>query len=219
MTVRKSVLLLLLAAIVVANAAYYLLKSDWSEPAETPHLPTTAAATAVAPPPMESLGHGARMPTAEELEEEARYDEARVAEANTWLNSPQPDKRASGAEQLSAFPIPSAEMSLINTLKLDFDPGVRRAAAQSLSAFKQPTDNSVAALLAALADDSEEVQLAAFNTLLVVAGKTENASPRFKNIISGMKSHTSSRHMKNSTRKAVRAFLKDQESPKFGTGN
>jgi hypothetical protein len=159
------------------------------------------------------------MPTAEELDEEARYDEARVAEANAWLNSPLPDKRAAGAEQLSAFPTPSAEMILINTLKLDFDPEVRRAAAQSLSVFKQPTDNSVAALLAALVDDSEEVQLAAFNTLLVVAGKTENSSPRFKNIRSSMKSQASSRHMKNATRKALRAFLNDQESPKFGAGN
>ena len=214
---RKSVLFLLLAAIVAANAAYYALKSDWSErePLPAPR-PAAAAPAAVVPPPMEALGHGARMPTPAELEDEARYDEARVAEAGAWLNSPQADKRAVGAEQLSAFPTASAEGILIDALRLDIDPGVRRAAAQSLSAFKQPGDKAVAALLAALEDDSEEVQAAALNTLLGVAAKRDNGSAGLKSLLGGMKNQAASRHAKPSTRQAIRAFLKDQAPLKFG---
>ena len=213
--VRKSVLFLLLAGIVAANATYYLLKSDWSAHEENPvpAAPPAAAQPVVVPPPLETLGHGARMPTPEELEDEARYNEVRVAEASTWLNSPQTDKRVSGAEQLSAFPTPSAELSLINALALDFEPAVRRAAAQSLSAFRQPTDKAIAALLAALEDDSEEVQMTALNTLMGVAGNLENGSPRLKKLFSGLKNHAASRHAKASTRSATRAFLKDQDAP------
>jgi len=214
--VRKSVLFLLLAGIIAANAAYYLLQSDWSERGDSPPPPPAASAPVAAPPPPEMLGHAARMPTPEELEDEARYNESRVEEAGAWLNSQNTGKRVSGAEQLGAFPTPSAERILINALALDFEPEVRKAAAQSLSAFKPPSDKAVAALLAALQDDSEDVQLGALNALLGIAAKLENGSPRLKSLSAGLKSQAASRHVKASTRQAIRAFLKDQAVPVFG---
>jgi hypothetical protein len=213
---RKSVLFLLLAGMAASNAAYYLLKSELSKPQEDAVPAPPPPAPAVQPPPPELLGHGARMPTPEELADEARYNDKQVELANTWLNSEDPHKRATGAEQLSAFTTPAAEQILINTLRLDFDPEVRKTAAQSLSAFKQPTDKAAAALLAALEDDSEEVQLAALNTLLGIAAKLENGSPRLKSLLGGMKSHAASRHVKASTRQSIRAFLKDQVQQPFG---
>lgn len=208
---RKSVLFLLLA-VIAANAAYYLLKSDWSERGDSPPPPSAAPAPVVVPPPLETLGHAARMPTPEELEEEARFDEMRVEEATSWLNSPQTDKRVSGAEQLSAFPTPSAEHSLINALAFDFDPEVRTAA-QSLSAFKQPTDKTVTALLAALEDDVEAVQMSALNTLMGIAGKMESGSEQSKKLFADLRQSAASRHAKVPTRKAILAFLKDQAPP------
>jgi HEAT repeat protein len=211
--VRKSVLFLPLAAMAAANAAYFLLQSDWSEPEAQP---APAAAAPAVPPPLETLGHGARMPTPEELEEEARYDEARVTEADTRLHSSQAEERVAGAEQLSAYPTPEAEQILGNALALDFDPEVRRTAAQSLSAFKKPAEKTVAALLAALEDESEAVQVGALDTLLGVAGKYENNSPQLKKLLAGLATQAASRRAKARTRRAVLAFLKDQEPPAAG---
>lgn len=216
---RKSILFLLLAAI-ASNATYYWLKSDLAK--QEPLFPARPvppqAAPAVTPPPLETLGHGARMPTPEELEEEARYDEKQVELAGSWLNSPQTDKRVAGAEQLSAFPTPEAERILTGTLTLDFDPEVRKTAAQSLSVFRHPTDKAVAALLGALGDDDEEVQMAAFNTLIQIAGKLENGSASLRNLFTGLKNQAASRRTKAPTRRAINAFLQDQapQPPGFG---
>lgn len=210
---RKSVLLLLLAmAIAAANTAYYLLAPGPSEPEPPPPPPASKAAPPVVPPPLEMLGHGVRMPTPEELENEARYDDMQVTQANIWLNSPQPAKRLSGAQQLSAFTTPEAEQILADTLTLDFDPAVRQAAAQSLAAFKKTTDKTLAALLAALEDDSEEVQAAALNTLLGIEARMVNGSADMKKFFAALAKKTKSRRVKGPIRDALISFMKDQGS-------
>lgn len=209
---RKSVLFLALAAVVAANAAYFLLMPDWSAEEAEPPAPPAAAAPAAEPPPLETLGHGARPPTPEELEEEAHYNDAQVAQANTQIHSQQTEERITGAEQLSAFPTPEAEQILSDALALDFEPEVRKAAAQSLSAFKNPTEKTRSALLAALGDDDEEVQIRALNTLLGIAAKWENHSPQMKKLRADLAAQAASGRTKPPVREAIRAFLKDLEA-------
>ena len=216
MTMRKPVLLvlLLLAAIIAANAAYYWFVAKLGEHGEEILLPA-ANKPVIVPPPMDSLGHGARMPTPEELGDEARYNDQQVAKAGASLNDPAPEKRVRGVEQLSAFPTPESEQILSNTLRMDFDPEVRRAAAQSLSVFKQPTKEAVTALLAALQDDSEAVQREALTTLTRIAGGMENGSPAFKALLADLGNQARAKRMKPGVRQSLRAFLQDQQPSGF----
>lgn len=210
---KTFLLLLLLALIIAGNVAYYLLRPELS--GQEPDLPAAAAKTApaVVPPPLEALGQGARLPTPEELEEEARYDEAQVRQAGDWLHSPQASKRVTGAEQLSAYPTPEAERLLTEALALDFDPEVRKAAAQSLSTFKQPSAKAVDALLAALEDDDEGVQMGALNALLGIVDKMENGSARLKKTLAAMAKKAASRRTGALAKQALRAFLQDRQPP------
>jgi len=216
-TIRKPVLFLLLflSAIITANTAYYwlVIKSGWHGPDMAQ--PVARKEPVVAPPPMEALGYGARMPTPEELEDEARYRDQQVVKANESLNDTSPEKRVGGVEQLSAFPTPESEQILINTLSLDFDPEVRRAAAQSLSAFKKPSEKAVNALLVALQDDSEAVQIGALNALMNNARKMGNGSVGFKSLLVSLSNQARAKHMKPGVRQSLLAFLKDQQPSSF----
>ena len=98
---------------------------------------------------------------------------------------------------------------------MDFDPEVRRAAAQSLSVFKQPTQETVTALLAALQDDSEAVQREALTTLTRIAGGMENGSPPFKSLLADLGNQTRAKRMKPGVRQSLRAVLQDQQPSGF----
>jgi hypothetical protein len=213
MVVRKSVLFLLILVLlaITANGVYfwYLSSINENEPETTPTV--TSKPTNVVPPPLEMMGQGARMPTPEELEDEARFTDQQVALATQWLNDSSIEKRVAGAEQLSAFPTPESEKALINTLGLDFDPEVRRSAAQSLAAFKQPSEMSVTALLTALQDDHESVQIEALNTLISFTGRMAAGSAPFKSLLSKLSVQAKTKQIKPNTRLALRAFLKEQQ--------
>jgi HEAT repeat protein len=210
---NKSLLLtVVLAAIIAANAAYFLLKHELSKQDES--LPATAGPKpAVVPPPMELLGQGARMPTPEERVDEAHYDDMQVAKAGEWVKSPQVERRIAGAEQLSAFQTPESEQILSSALTLDSEPEVRRTAAQSLAAFRQPAENTMASLLAALGDPDEKVQMSALNALMAYANRFENNSVPMKKLMASLKKFATSRRTTDLTRKAIRSFLKDQAPP------
>jgi len=120
-------------------------------------------------------------------------------------------------EQLSAFPTPESEQILVNTLGLDFDPEVRRAAAQSLSVFKQPSQKAVTALLTALQDDSEAVQMEALNALAGIAGRMENGSPPFKALLANLSYQARAKRMRSGVRRSLLAFLKDQQPSSFSS--
>ncbi len=219
MTIRKPALflMLLLSSIIAANLAYYwfVTKSGVHEQ-ETP-LSTDSKKPLVVPPPMDSLGQGTRMPTPEELEGEARYNDQQVVKASESLNDPNPAKRVGGVEQLSAFPTPESEQILVNTLGLDFDAEVRRAAAQSLSVFKQPSQKTVTALLTALQDDSEAVQREALNALAGIAGRMENGTPPFQSLLANLSNQARAKRMKAGVRQSLLAFLKDQQPSSFSS--
>jgi len=67
--IRKPVLflLLLLAAIIAANLGYYRLVTKLGEHEQESPLLADSNKPHVVPPPMDSLGQGARLPTPEEL--------------------------------------------------------------------------------------------------------------------------------------------------------
>ncbi len=148
--------------------------------------------------------------TAEQIEEDARIDAEQVALARQWLESADPEQRVDGAEQLAAYPTPDAEIVLIDTLATDPDPQVRSAAAQSLEEFEETTEQAIAALLAALQDESEEVQMSAWATLEGVVSEGEDDSARASQIIAGLKEKVTSPRLAADTREVILEFLQDQ---------
>ena len=204
---------------VTANAVYFYLKPRFSKQGQV-FPPLAQTKPAVVPPPVEMLGNGARMPTPQELEEEARFDERQVNKANEWLKSPQVERRIAGVEQLSAYQNPQSQKFLIDALRSDADPQVRRTAAQRFSAFKEPSEGVVNALLSALEDVDASVQMSALNTLMGIMNKMPNNSALFKKTLSGLKKQAASRRVAVEVRKAVSSFLKDQSpSGFFGVKN
>ncbi|MGQ0658926.1 MAG: HEAT repeat domain-containing protein [Chromatiales bacterium] len=143
--------------------------------------------------------------TAEQIEEDAQIDEEQVALARQWLKSADSRQRVDGAEQLAAYPTHEAEMLLTATLATDPDPQVRSAAAQSLEEFEETTEQTIAALLAALQDVSEEVQMSAWTALEGIALKEEDGSVR-----SGLRKMATSPRLAADTQQAILEFLKDR---------
>ncbi|MBS1214685.1 MAG: hypothetical protein H6R26_3302, partial [Proteobacteria bacterium] len=123
-----------------------------------------------------------------------------------------PEERIAGVEQLGAFPTAEAEQQLVVTLAGDAEPDVRSAAAQSLAQFETVTDQTVAALLAALEDKSEDVQTSALDAIESVTADLEAESDRFKMIVAELKKKKSSKNVKTETRQAIKDFLEDQAS-------
>lgn len=148
--------------------------------------------------------------TPEQIKEDARIDAEQVALARQWLESADSKQRVDGAEQLAAYPTPEAEMLLIDALATDPDPQVRSVAAQSLEVFEQPTEQTIAALLTALQDENEEVQMSAWATLEGIVSKEEDDSVRARQIIAGLKEKATSAGLATDTREVILEFLQDQ---------
>ncbi len=185
--VPRVLILLLLAVVITYVTAYFFLKPGFQVPEADGSASLSGRETKMpVPPPMELLGHAARMPTPEELEDEAQFRDTRVARVSEWLNSPEAEKRRSGVEQLSAYTTPESERVLASTLLMDSDADVRKTVAQRLSRFKPPADDTVAALLTALEDDSEGVQLSALNTLQGIVTRMPHGSPQANSILASV---------------------------------
>lgn len=209
MNVRKTLLILLFLLVVAVNGVRYWLSSE-TEEAEPPVPVSVATQPKVVPPPPEMLGQGVRMPTPEELEDEARFTAQQVEKIKNWVADSSVERRVAGVEQLAAYQTPESEASLVGALALDFDPEVRRMSAQSLASFKEPTEKTVKALVDALHDDEGRVQVEALNTLMVYVSRMPNASPAFKALYASLSKQAKSKDLKNNTRKILRAFLQDQ---------
>ena len=213
LVMRKPLLILTVVALLIwVNVAYFLVKTESSIPQDE----TTSIAkdNPVASTSLKELPSQATNFTPEEnLVGDSRYDDEQVSTASEWLNSPEAEQRKIGTEQLSAYPTPESEQLLANTLSSDFDPEVRRTAAQGLAAFREPSEGTSSSLLAALQDDDENVQLSAFNTLLVYMNRFEYNSTRMKSLITSLKNSASSHNTKATTKMAIRTFLSDQARP------
>ena len=221
--VRRVLILLLLAVAITSVTAYFSLKPGFQEPQADPSASLAVRETKMpVPPPMELLGHAARMPTPDELEDEARFRDTQVARVSEWLNSPDTEKRLAGVEQLSAYTTPESERILASTLLMDSDAEVRKTAAQRLSRFKPPGEDMVAALLTALEDDSEGVQLSALNTLQGIVARMPHGSPQANSVLASIKEIAAGRRSSALTRQAIVSLLNDQKIsafPAFGAGD
>ncbi len=216
LVLRRAFILVSLLVAITATGAYYFLNPEVWEP-EADGSPSSVVNKTRVPvaPPMELLGHGARMPTPEELEDEAHFKDSQVARVSEWLNSPQAEKRLSGVEQLGAYATPESERILASTLLMDANAEVRRTAAQRLSRFKLPTDDTVAALLTALEDESEAVQMSALNTLQGILAKMQHGSPQATSLLASIEEIAAGRRSSVLARQAMLSLLKDQKTSSF----
>lgn len=220
--VRRVLSLVLLAVAITSVTAYFFLPG-FQEPEADPSASLAVLETKMpVPPPMELLGHAARMPTPEELEDEARFRDIQVAHVSEWLNSPDTERRLAGVEQLSAYTTPESEQILASTLLMDSDADVRKTAAQRLSRFKPPGEDTVAALLTALEDYSEGVQLSALNTLQGIVARMPHGSPQANSILASVEAIAAARRSSALTRQAIVSLLNDQKIsafPAFSAGD
>ncbi|MDD5461360.1 MAG: HEAT repeat domain-containing protein [Methylococcales bacterium] len=114
----------------------------------------------ILPPPMEALGQGAHLPTAQELEQEKQFNAQQVELAGQWLKSPYTHQQIKRAEQLGAYESPLSEQCLVGALRHDAVSEVRKAAAQSLSALKYLSDSAISTLLKTLSDTNAGIRIA-----------------------------------------------------------
>lgn len=173
--------------------------------------PTPAAMPV--PPPLEALGQGARLPTAQELEQEKKFNAQQEELAAHWLESTDTQQRIIGAEQLSAYESPISEQRLADALRHDAAPEVRKTAAQSLSSYKNLSDRGVSALLEALADTDKSTRIAALNALFSYALLINADTEKSAQLLAQLREKLRSGHLNNDVRDSLQAFIKDQEPP------
>ena len=203
---------------VLALAMTLIIAFSWSHLKENRLTKTITALViqpkpAVIPPPLEMLGQGARLPTAEELKQEKEFTAQQVKLAGQWLNSTVVHQRIMGAEQLSAYQSPESEQHLTDTLRNDAVPEVRITAAQSLALFKNLSDPTVGALLSALDDTQKGTRIAALNTLLSHALVVSADSKKSRQLLAKLRKKVRSGHLNKDVRESLQAFIKDQEPP------
>jgi hypothetical protein len=165
------------------------------------------------PLPIEALGQGARLPTAEELEQERQFNVRQAELAGQWLESPHTHQRIKGAEQLSAYESPLSEQYLVDALRYDAVPEVRRAAAQSLSAFKHLSDPAISILLKTLSDANTGIRIATLNTLFSYGLLINTDAKKSARLLAKMREKLRSGHLTKDVRDSLQAFIKDQEPP------
>lgn len=165
------------------------------------------------PPPLEALGQGARLPTAQELEQEKSFYAQQGELAGRWLKSPDTKQRIIGAEQLSAYESPLSEQHLVDALGHDAVPEVRKTATQSLSVYKNLSDHAVSALLKALEDANESVRIATLNTLLSYALLINTDTHKTSQLLAKLREKVRSGRLNNDVRNSLQTFIKDQEPP------
>ncbi|MGR8934260.1 MAG: HEAT repeat domain-containing protein [Gammaproteobacteria bacterium] len=149
----------------------------------------------------------------EEIKEEARINEEQVNYARGWLESPDPQQRINGAEQLSAYPTRQAEKLLAKSLLNDLNPEVRSAAARSLGYIENPRSKTVSALLAVLNDGNDDIGVDALNTLIAYVAQEPYASKRARFIIKKLRRIAKAKQLLPNTQAVMRDFLADQSLP------
>jgi HEAT repeat protein len=204
------IILLLLSVIAAALAGWFFLKE------ENPGASAAKPVKQTPKPPPQDLSFllqrlEAPQPlTPEEIKEEARMDDEQVMRARKRLESPDPQQRLYGAEQLSAYPTPRAEKLLVKALLNDTEPQVRSAAAHSLDYFEHPRTKTLNALLFVLKDGNEEIGLDALNTLVAYFDREPYGSKRAMLIIKKLEQLVRSGQLQGRVQTSIERFLADQ---------
>jgi hypothetical protein len=218
MSIARIILITLLISLGIVVLALFNLESDSStqdgddpavasgRPAAKPEKPAATAATPPPPPSAEDLLAPDEMVDDEQVEKE------QIAEAMAQLNNSNQEERVEAVEQLGAYPNPETEATLGQLLTTDASPEVRNAAALSLGSLDEPTEATVAALMAALEDQNEDVRFSALSTLEDYLLGQEEDSPNYRRIKDGLRLKAGSRSVPDELKESINEVLRDQES-------
>lgn len=141
--------------------------------------------------------------------DEAQIEREQIAEALTHLSSQKEEERIEAVEQLGAYPSPDTEATLSQLLTTDSNPEVRNAAALSLGSLDVPSDSTLASLLTALDDQSEDVRFSALSTLEDFMLGQDEDSQTYKRIRSGLSAKADSQSLSEDLKDSIKEVLKD----------
>jgi hypothetical protein len=218
MSIARIILITLLISLGIVVLALFNLESDSTtqdgddpavasgRPAAKPEKPAATAATPPPPPSDEDLLAPDEMVDDEQVEKE------QIAEAMAQLNNSNQEERVEAVEQLGAYPNPETEATLGQLLTTDASPEVRNAAALSLGSLDEPTEATVAALMAALEDQNEDVRFSSLSTLEDYLLGQEEDSPNYRRIKDGLRLKAGSRSVPDELKESINEVLRDQES-------
>ncbi len=215
---RIFIMVLLVTLVAGGLVVYRILQSESLNdmevsPAPAPvakATPEAAPAPPVLPHAEEIQAQAVQAPTPEDEEDESQIDAEQVLEALESLKSTDPEERVAGVEQLAAFPTAEAEQQLLITLAGDSSADVRSAAAQSLGQFENLSDGIMTALLKAMEDKNEDVQVSALDAIESLVSDLEANDPRYKQVLGALKKLQSSKKLRADTRQGIKEFLEDQ---------
>ena len=218
MSIARIILITLLISLGIVVLALFNLESDTtaqdgdepavasSRPAAKPEKPAGTVATPPPPPSDEDLMAPDEMVDDEQVEKE------QIAEAMAQLNNSNQEERVEAVEQLGAYPNPETEATLGQLLTTDASPEVRNAAALSLGSLDEPSEATLAALMAALEDQNEDVRFSALSTLEDYFLGQEEDSPNYRRIKDGLRLKAGSRSVPDELKESINEVLRDQES-------
>ena len=141
--------------------------------------------------------------------DEAQIEREQIAEALSHLSSQKEEERIEAVEQLGAYPSPDTEATLSQLLTTDSNPEVRNAAALSLGSLDVPSDSTLASLLTALDDQSEDVRFSALSTLEDFMLGQDEDSQTYKRIRSGLSAKADSQSLSEDLKDSIKEVLKD----------
>jgi hypothetical protein len=216
--IKPSSIALGLGVLILAFIGGAWLNARWNPPPPPPAAKADPppVSPAVRPPDLRALAAGmaggTAAPTPEQVNEERQTVNSQVAAAGESLRHIDPAERVGGAEQLAAYPTREAEALLVEALATDREPDVRQAAAQSLQSFKTPGGKAMAALLAALADESPAVATSALGALQAYLAGQDRNSVRHKSLMKDLRGRAKDRAVAKEVRQEISDFIKDQSA-------
>ena len=210
---RILLITLLISSGIVALTLFNLESDPGDNEAEEEAVKTLNKPKIEAPPAAKpSAPHDAGMPGDESLDE-AQIEREQIAEALSHLSSQKEEERIEAVEQLGAYPSPDTEATLSQLLATDSNPEVRNAAALSLGSLDVPSDATLASLLTALDDQSEDVRFSALSTLEDFMLGQDEDSQTYKRIRSGLSAKADSQSLSEDLKDSIKEVLKDPGLP------
>ncbi|NBY24028.1 MAG: HEAT repeat domain-containing protein [Gammaproteobacteria bacterium] len=177
------------------------VEEDATKTLNKPKIETPQAAKPTAPNDMGMPG--------DESFDEAQIEREQIAEALSHLSSQKEEERIEAVEQLGAYPSPDTEATLSQLLTTDSNPEVRNAAALSLGSLDVPSDATLASLLTALDDQSEDVRFSALSTLEDFMLGQDEDSQTYKRIRSGLSAKVDAQSLSEDLKDSIKEVLKD----------